>query len=201
MKPEKLILPLAILTLLAVGIGAYSAIAAPLPQGFPEPTEAGAIEVKNYPAYRAATVNYSGQLSEAANRSFYTLYQHLEANEISMTAPVETRYPMATLQTENEESGEAKVSFLYRRSDMIPEQVAENIEIEDIPAMTVVSLGLRGGYDYPSYQSGIAQLRRWLEQHPQYVVIGAPRRFFYDAPYIPSPFKRSEIQIPVRQIR
>ena len=40
----------------------------------------------------------------------------------------------------------------------------------------------------------------WLAQHPEWTVVGSPRRFFYDAPYIPEPAKRSEIQIPIRRV-
>ncbi|MGI8934342.1 MAG: heme-binding protein, partial [Phormidesmis sp.] len=46
----------------ALLFGAYSAASAPLPEGFPEPTADGKIEVKRYPAYRAATVQVSGDL-------------------------------------------------------------------------------------------------------------------------------------------
>lgn len=57
-----------------------------------------------------------------------------------MTAPVETRYPTSTM-TEDEDTGLAKVSFLYRSQDTLTKMIADNIVIEDIPPMTVVSLG------------------------------------------------------------
>ena len=60
------------------------------------------------------------------------------------------------------------------------------------------ALGLKGSYDYKSYQQSIEQLQDWLAQHSEYTVVGPPRRFFYDAPYIPEPLKRSEIQVPIR---
>ena len=46
----------------------------------------------------------------------------------------------------------------------------------------------------------VLPLREWLAQHPEYTVVGSPRRFFYDAPYVPEPAKRSEIQIPIRRV-
>lgn len=63
----------------------------PLPQGFPPPTPESKIEIKHYPAYRCATVRYSRELSMAANSAFNPLYSHISSNNISMTAPVETR--------------------------------------------------------------------------------------------------------------
>jgi hypothetical protein len=64
--------------------------------------------------------------------------------------------------------------------------------------MTVVSLGLVGSYSYQTYQQGLARLKDWLKQHSEYEIVGEPRRFFYDGPYIPDGLKRSEIQIPIR---
>jgi hypothetical protein len=198
MKLHHLLIPLGLIALTALAIGVYQASSAPLPAGFPSPTPNGRIEVKNYPAYRAATYRYRGQLSEAANRAFYPLYQHISSNEISMTAPVETRYPDSTRTGAT--SGEAEVSFLYRDTTTYPKEIADNIQIEDVPSMTVVSLGLQGGYDYDSYQQGLTRLNEWLAGHPGYRAVGSPRRFFYDGPYVPDPLKRSEIQIPVEAV-
>jgi effector-binding domain-containing protein len=203
-KLKNLLLPLGILAVVAIAFFAYDAATAPLPEGFPPPTPEGKIEVKHYPAYRSATVRYSGELSMAANRAFDPLYRHISSNNISMTAPVETRYPVSTLEANPmgtpDEQGEALVSFLYRNTDIYPDEISQNIEVEDIPSMTVVSLGLKGSYDYSSYQKNIERLREWLAQHPEWTVVGSPRRFFYDAPYVPEPAKRSEIQIPIRRV-
>ncbi|MEL7358386.1 MAG: hypothetical protein AAFN40_17715 [Cyanobacteria bacterium J06560_6] len=53
------------------------------------------------------------------------------------------------------------------------------------------------GYDI--YTRGIEQLQGWLAAHPEYSVVGPPRRFFYDGPFIPDGLKRSDIQIPVQR--
>ena len=131
--------------------------------------------------------------------AFLPLFRHISSNDISMTAPVETRYPTTTLQDGSFREGEAAVSFLYRNLDIAPREVAQDVQVEDIPPMTVVSLGIRGGYDYEIYTSGVQQLQAWLSEHPDYIVTGPPRRFFYDGPYIPDPLKRSDIQIPVER--
>ncbi|EAW37466.1 heme-binding protein [Lyngbya sp. PCC 8106] len=200
-KLKKLFLPLGILAIGAIALYAYNtAIAAPLPKGFPAPTEEGKIEVKRYPAYRSATVRYTGDLSMATFRAFDPLFRHINDNEISMTSPVETRYPISTLDPNNtNREGEAWVSFLYRDTDTYPKEIADNIKVEDIPPMTVVSLGLRGSYDYRSYQENIKKLHNWLKQNPEYTIVGEPRRFFYDSPFIPEALKRSEIQIPIEE--
>ncbi|WP_013323888.1 heme-binding protein [Gloeothece verrucosa] len=201
MKLHHILLTLGIITLagVAVAFSVYQANSAPLPEGFPPPTEPGKIEVKQYPGYRAATYRYQGELSQAANQAFYPLYQHISSNNISMTSPVETRYPNNTVSSAAA-NGEASVSFLYRNNQIYPKEIAQNIEVEDVLPMTVVSLGLQGAYSYSSYQENLERLTEWLSQHPEYQVVGQPRRFFYDGPYIPDAFKRSEIQIPIQLI-
>ncbi|MEM1255409.1 MAG: heme-binding protein [Cyanobacteria bacterium P01_H01_bin.21] len=187
-----------------VGLGAlltwgYRASSAPLPKGFPPPTAKGKIEVKQYPAYRAATVQVRGDLGKASSRGFSPLFRHISNNDISMTAPVETRYPSATLQTDSISQGDAAVSFLYRSLDVVPREVAQNVQVEDMPPMMVISIGMRGSYGYGVYTRGVQQLQDWLAEHPEYEIAGPPRRFFYDGPFIPDGLKRSDIQIPVQR--
>ncbi len=183
----------------ALLLGAYSAASAPLPEGFPPPSPDGEIEIKQYPEYRAATVQTPGNLNSAPSRGFSPLFRHISSNDISMTAPVETRYPVATLEDSTVPTGDATVSFLYRSLDIVPQEVAQDIQIEDIPPMTVVSIGTRGRYDLESYQASIQQLQTWLAAHPDYTVVGSPRRFFYDGPFLPDALKRSDVQIPVQR--
>ncbi|MGK7944875.1 MAG: heme-binding protein [Microcystaceae cyanobacterium] len=197
MKLHHLLIPVAIIAVAALAVGVYQANSAPLPDGFPSPTPPNQIEVKEYPPYRAATYPTQGNFSQAASNAFYPLFQHISANNISMTAPVETRYPISTL--EGDLSGEATVSFLYRNLEINPSEIDSQIEVKDIPAMMVVSLGLKGAYSYESYQDGLKQLTEWLNKRPEYERVGSPRRFFYDGPYVPDALKRSEIQIPIEK--
>ena len=184
----------------ALLLGAYNAASAPLPEGFPEPTPDGAIAVKQYPAYRAATVQVAGRLADAPSQGFSPLFNHISSNDISMTAPVETRYPPATLQPQAVTEGQATVSFLYRSLDIVPQEIAQDVQVEDIPPMLVVSLGRRGGYGYDNYADGIEQLQAWLAEHPEYAVAGSPRRLFYDGPFVPDFLKRNDIQIPITRV-
>lgn len=183
----------------ALLFGAYSAASAPLPEGFPTPTADGEIEVKQYPAYRSATVQVKGDLGSASSRGFSPLFRHISDNDISMTAPVEAQYPAATLQANAASQGDTAVSFLYRSLDIVPKDVEQDVQVEDMPPMTVVSFGVRGGYDYAIYTKGIERLQDWLAAHPEYSVSGPPRRFFYDGPFIPDALKRSDVQIPVQR--
>jgi SOUL heme-binding protein len=202
MKPQTILIIVGLLAIPIVGFMAYSAASAPLPDGFPPPTSAGKIEIKQYPAYRSGTYTYRGKLSQAANESFDPLFKHISSNGISMTAPVEARYPSITLEelptSSPDKVGQAEVSFLYRNQDIQPKQIAEGIKVENHPSITVVSIGVSGPYTYAGYQENLARLRDWLAKHPSYVANGLPRRFFYDSPFTPDAFKRSEVQIPIQ---
>ncbi len=174
------------------------AMSAPLPVGFPAPTTHDTIEVKQYPAYRSGTYTYEGNLSDATSYSFNPLFRHISSNNISMTAPVEARYPIATID-QPIQSGKAKVSFLYNNNEINPQQVSQDIQVEDHAPMLVVSLGVQGAYGYKMYQRDVARLKQWLANHAEYEIAGEPREFLYDSPFTPSPLKRREVQIPIRK--
>ncbi len=192
---------LIILGAIAIPIAIFAvnkAMSAPLPVGFPSPTSHGKIEVKQYPAYRSGTYTYEGNLSEATSASFNPLFRHISNNNIAMTAPVEARYPISTID-QPLQKGKAKVSFLYNNIDIDPLQVSQDIQVEDHAPMLVVSLGVNGAYGYESYQEQVTKLKVWLANHPEYEIAGEPREFLYDSPFTPAPLKRREVQIPIRR--
>ena len=108
-------------------------------------------------------------------------------------------YPAATIRGGKATQGEAAVSFLYRDVNVVPKEVAGNVQVEDMPPMLVVSIGVKGGYGYGVYAEAVQRLGDWLAENPEYGMAGPPRRFFYDGPFIPNGLKRSDIQIPVER--
>lgn len=167
-------------------------MAASFPQGFPQPTPIGVIEVKQYPAYRGVTYLHSGDLTQATRAAFNPLFQHISSNNISMTTPVEARY----LEDGNF-NPQAEVSFLYSHPEITPQQVQGDVEVKNTPAMTVVSIGVQGAYTWESYQMNLQRLQTWLKSHPEHTIVGAPRRLFYNSPMTPEDLKYSEVQIPI----
>ncbi len=63
MKLENLLLPIEILDSGGAHLFVYIATAARLSEGLPSPTPKGQIEVKQYPAYRSATVCYGRSIT------------------------------------------------------------------------------------------------------------------------------------------
>ena len=58
---------------------------ADLPEGWPELTKVGEVEVKEYPSYREA-------VSTKEEKQFSSLFKHIKKNELPMTSPVEIKY-------------------------------------------------------------------------------------------------------------
>lgn len=165
-----------------------------LPSGFPEPAEIGTIEVKQYPQYRAVTYSHAGDVRQATGVAFNPLFQHINNNQIAMTTPVEARYTGIAGQMD---VPEVQVSFLYPSPNIAPSSLSSAVTVTDTPPMTVVSIGVGGAYTWESYENNLQKLKNWLQQHPEYSIVGPPRRFFYNSPMTPEAMKISEVQIPI----
>lgn len=171
-------------------------MSAALPVGFPQPTEIGEIEVKQYPEYRAVTYTHTGEAQQATGVAFNPLFQHISSNQIAMTTPVEARY-LESSPAQIDSPNTVEVSFLYPNPDINPQQIDAGVKVTDYPAMTVVSAGIQGAYTWESYQINLRRLQDWLAENPQYQVAGSPRRLLYNSPMTPESMKRSEVQIPI----
>ncbi|MCT7985995.1 heme-binding protein [Laspinema sp. A4] len=174
-------------------------MSASLPHNFPNPTPPEAIEVKDYPEYRAVTYSHSGNVQQASQVAFNPLYQHISTNQIAMTTPVEVRY-LDGLSPEVETPQTAEVSFLYPNRDIWPKTLTDEVKVTDYPPMTVVSIGIQGAYSWASYEQHLQRLQGWLKDHSEYVIIGPPRRLLYNSPMTPEASKLSEVQIPIARV-
>lgn len=176
-------------------------IEAPLPQGYPPPTPAGTIEIKTYPSVRRAEVTASGNSNLGSNLAFWPLFNHIKDRGIAMTSPVEMDYRDMTADdgTKLDESkGTWTMSFLYRTSDLGPTGEDGRVKIVDAPPVTVLSIGMRGGYGMSSVNEGLGSLREWLAANTQWQACGEPRALNYNGPAVRMKDKWSEVQLPVR---
>lgn len=159
---------------------------AEMPSGFPTYTPVGQIEIKKYPAYRKALMR--------GPASFWTLFQHIKRNNVTMTAPVEMDYgdPLAP------EKNERSMSFLYERADQGSPGRQGSVEVVDVPAMTVVSIGCRGARTESAIAEAREKLMAWLNQRKgEYVVAGPLRVMGYNSPFVPRDKSFFEVQIPI----
>ena len=164
-------------------------VEAPLPDGFPTYTPVGEIEVKHYPAYRKAET--SGLVA------FWTLFEHITSAGISMTAPVEMTY-----QTEGPPLGrERAMAFLYGNKSTGTPGRSGKVEVVDVPAATVVSLGLRGQRSDAALIQAEQRLRSWLEDNKTgYEQNGPLRVMGYNSPFVARDRQFFEVQIPIREL-
>jgi hypothetical protein len=160
---------------------------AEMPAGFPTYTPVGKIEMKNYPAYRKATA--SG-MSE-----FWTLFRHIKENRVQMTAPVEMDYGDPTAAKSKERS----MSFLYEKPDQGDAGKQGAVEVSDVPAMTVVSIGCRGNQTTAAIAEAREKLMKFLDdKKDEHTVAGPLRVMGYNSPFVPRDKNFFEVQIPVK---
>jgi hypothetical protein len=164
-------------------------VEAPLPEGFPTYTPVGEIEVKRYPAYRKAET--SGKVA------FWTLFQHITTSGISMTAPVEM-----TFQADGPPVGrEQSMAFLYGEKSLGSAGRKGSVDVVDVPAATVVCIGLRGVRSDAVLVQAEQQLRSWLEQNKsRYETSGPVRVMGYNSPFLARDRQFFEVQIPIREL-
>jgi hypothetical protein len=167
-------------------------IEAPLPEGFPEPTPLGEIQLKKYPAYRLART----PMAEADTAAFWTLFTHIKKKDIAMTGPVEMTYKEAAKDKLQMDA----MAFLYRTTKQGDPGKDEKVEVMDVAAMMAISLGMRGDLSKARLAEAKAHLDAWLEEHrKEYEVSGRLRVMGYNSPFVAADRRFTEVEIPVRR--
>ena len=170
------------------------AVTTPLPEGYPRPTPPGAVEIKTHPVVRRAEVDGA---AAGADGAFWPLFRHIQSRGIEMTSPVEMDYH--GMRPGGAPEGEGwTMSFLYRHRDQGPTGVEGRVEVADLPALTVLALGVAGEGRGPAMVEAYERASAWLEEHPEWSVAGDVRTLQYNGPSVPSRRKWSELQVPIR---
>ncbi len=172
---------------------------APLPLGFPDATKPGAIEVKDYPAYRSAVAKSDGAMAQGGDLLFFWLFNHIQKKDIAMTAPVINNYQDAEMLKSPGTRGNLSMEFLYRQPDQ--GETGEGVgpvEVKDFPPAKYVCLGIQGRMANSVMQEGIETLNAWLEESKEWEAAGPPRRLGYHGPMTPVEQRLWEIQIPIK---
>ena len=168
---------------------------APLPEGWPAPSLPGLVRLKTYPPMRAAWTDQG----DGRNGQFMTLFRHIKDRQIAMTAPVVMAYPPAEAAPPGDALGEpVAMAFLYRQTTQDAAGPFGAVRVTDDPPLQVVSVARKGMYSSGNFQASVAQLRAWLQAHPQWQPAGPPRVLAYNSPFMPFWMKYAEVQIQVR---
>jgi hypothetical protein len=174
-------------------------IESPLPDGYPEPTPFGAIDIKEYPSVRRAELTSKDDSGNGMVAGFFPLFNHIKKRDIAMTAPVEMDYAglyKDFMKDEPSEEGSTTMSFLYRSSKQGPVGEDGKIVVRDAAPVTVLSIGAKGAFD-PAME--FDALRTWLKGQQEWEVAGDPRMFIYNGPFIDPEWRWSEVQVPIRR--
>ncbi len=156
---------------------------ADLPDGFPTFTPVGFIQVKQYPASRAAT-----------SSGFWPLFMHIKSKGIAMTTPVKMEYADGDGRPRQQD-----MSFYYGDAEMGAASPNGSVSVNDRPAETVVSLGLRGRMRDDAIADAANRLERWVRAQSQYAAAGDYRVMAYSEPATPRQDKYYEVQIPLQK--
>ncbi|MBN2445382.1 MAG: heme-binding protein, partial [Phycisphaerae bacterium] len=135
--------------------------------------------------------------------------KHIKRNDIAMTAPVEIEYaassePIDTGAGRRGQQHATSMAFMYAAPNLGatgPDPADGRVAVEDIPAMTVLSIGVRGGYTEKNFAAALAKLNDWLDHSlERFRVVGPPRYLAYNSPFVPWFLKFGEVQLRVERI-
>ena len=162
---------------------------APLPKGFPYPAAAGEIQLAEYPQYRLARSSMGGR---SQNGAFFTLFRHIQSNEIAMTAPVEMTM---------DDEGAMDMAFLYGDPAIGEAGQDGRVAVEDIKPMTVLTIGVRSSSRGTAIEGAMADLEDWLQKNSgTWERAGNTRLMGYNSPMVPRNRQFSEVQIPLKRV-
>ncbi len=164
---------------------------APNPEAWPAFTPVGEIEVKTYPAYRMVRSPMSGANSMSA---FWKLFEHIQTKSIPMTAPVQVDYRAE----KDDYPTPGSMAFLYEHATKGSPGVDGRVEVVDVAAVTVISIGARGGDSRLRIEQLRERLEDWLHANRgAYRVAGPMRTMGWNSPSVRGDRRYFEVQIPV----
>ena len=153
-----------------------------------EKTPVGKIIVLELPERVALEATTDKSYFSENNGLFRKLFRYINQNDISMTTPVEA------------DINPGKMRFFVGSKDLPKDfQDSEEVTVVKLKKQKVVSIGIRGGYSEKRYQENLLKLNQWLDKNTDYESSGEPYGVYWNGPFVPGPFKRSEIHIPIRK--
>lgn len=180
----------------------------------------GAFELRQYPAMLAAETLVTGaDFEDAGDIAFGRLFRYITGNnraqaEIAMTSPVVqtanraadegekiamTAPVIQQPQSPGDPAGGYRVAFIvpaaYTR-ETVPEPLDPNVRIVATPQRLVAAITYPGRATEAMHIGKEQVLRAELAKR-QLAAVGEPIAAQYDAPFIPGPFRRNEVLIPV----
>ena len=168
----------------------------------------GKYEIRQYEPTIVAEVEITGDMRRAGNSGFRPLADFIFGNntarsKIDMTAPVtrvkSEKIVMTAPVTRTLDDDVWTVAFVMPKEwtmDTLPLPNNADVKIREVPGELMATVKFSGVGRETVFEQKQAALETWLSEQG-YEAIGAPRFAGYDAPYVPGPFRRNEVMIPV----
>ncbi len=172
-------------------------VEAPLPEGFPPPSEVGKIVEKEYPLARTYSATGRGQ--------FMKCFGYLSLNRHKMTAPVVMEYDQRKpdgMDTEPDD-GEMlpvdikRMHFVLEKVSLDKPKKAALVEVADMPKMRVLSIAHQGRLSAEIIAESETKLATELKARPELKAAGGTRIMGYNGPSVREEKLFWEIQLPV----
>ena len=170
------------------------------------------IEVRAYASYIVAEITVPGDMRRASNQAFRPLFRYISgdnrgSDKIDMTAPV-TRQPVkidmtAPVTREATADGNWVVAFVMPDDwtmETLPEPNDPKVTLREVPERLMATIRFSGGGSERTFERKRAELGAWLAT-AGYRAVGEAAYAGYDAPYVPGPFRRNEVMIPVEAVQ
>jgi hypothetical protein len=110
-----------------------------------------------------------------------------------MTAPVEMTYADGA-----GDPRESEMAFLYRSVEQGEIGQDGKIDVIDVPAQMVASIGWRGDISTKIIEQARELLDAWLEEHEnEYKPVGKLRVMGHNSPFVSAQKRYLEVQIPI----
>lgn len=146
------------------------------------------LELRAYPTYRLVRTKMRGRSTAA----FWPLFRHIQSHDIAMTTPVQIDY-----RSDGAQPREASMAFLYGSRALGATGREGSVEVVDVPATNVITVGSRGLARPDRIAAMRSRLEGWIARSPVWRSAGPMRVMEYNSPFVRGDRRYFEVQIPV----
>ena len=169
---------------------------APLPEGFPPPSEPGKVVEKTYPVLRSISATGAG--------SFMKCFGYLSVKQHKMTAPVVMEFKPDADPSKHRPGDELPVPiermhFLLQKNSLDEPKVLGPVRVADMSAMRVLSIAFQGDSTPDAVKKGQVAIESRLKEMPDAERAGDYRLLGYNSPMLERSKNFWELQLPIAE--
>ncbi|MBU61373.1 MAG: hypothetical protein CMI26_02580 [Opitutae bacterium] len=149
-------------------------------------TPVGEIKVIQLPKRVALEAHSKESYFNADNGLFRNLFSYINANDISMTTPVEA------------EINPGSMRFFVGKDDQRKAiKSTSEVVVRTIDPLVVLTIGIRGSYSEDRFHKNHKRLLSWINKNKEYEAVSEAYAVYWNGPFVPGIFKRSEVHLPI----